>query len=176
MVINDNQFELVAFMPNKSIDDYIENITEEDLKFNKGLEEPNKSKEIYLSLPRFTYEFDLDDFINILKSMGIEEVFDVSKADLTNMYLPNDKFHSLYVDEAIHKTKIELTEDGTKAAAATYFGMEEGVAIEKEPKEIIRIEFNKPFIYMIRENNTKEILFFGTVYEPNIWNGSTCSE
>ena len=34
---------------------------------------------------------------------------------------------------------------------------------------------DKPFLYMIRDKESKEVLFFGTVYEPNKWVGSTCS-
>ena len=84
--------------------------------------------------------------------------------------------YNVYVGEAIHKTHIELNEVGTKAAAITYFGMFKNSAlIEPNEYETIDINFNKPFIYMIREASTKEILFFGTVYEPNIWKGSTCN-
>lgn len=46
----------------------------------------------------------------------------------------------------------------------------------QEEKETVNIKFNKPFIYMIRDSKTKEMLFFGVVYEPNIWKGSTCSK
>ena len=83
--------------------------------------------------------------------------------------------YNVYVGEAIHKTHIDLNEKGTKAAAITYFGMFKNSAmIEEEKYDTIDIKFNKPFIYMIREINTKEILFFGTVYESNIWKGTTC--
>ena len=76
--------------------------------------------------------------------------------------------------EAIHKTHIDLNENGTKAAAVTYFGMFKNTSIEPKEKEIINIEFNKPFIYIIRDPKTNEMLFFGVVYEPNKWIDSTC--
>ena len=82
---------------------------------------------------------------------------------------------NVYVGEAVHKTKIELNEKGTKAAAVTYFGMFKATAMIEKDYEEVDIKFNKPFIYMIREKNTGELLFFGTVYEPNEWKGETCS-
>ena len=104
----------------------------------------------------------------------MKEAFDPANANFYNMVEKEKQFGNIYVGQAIHKTHIDLNEKGTKAAAVTYFGMfDNAVAIEEtKPKEII---FNKPFIYMIRDKDTKEVLFFGTVYEPNIWKGSTCS-
>ena len=82
---------------------------------------------------------------------------------------------NVYVGEAVHKTRIELNEKGTKAAAVTYFGMfKNAMEIENDYEEV-DIKFNKPFIYLIREKNTSELLFFGTVFEPNKWEGMTCS-
>ena len=86
----------------------------------------------------------------------------------------NSVIDNLYVGEAIHKTHIDLNEKGTKAAAITYFGMFKNTSIIIE-KENIEIEFNRPFIYIIKDSKTNEMLFFGVVYEPNKWNGSTCS-
>ena len=132
--------------------------------------ETNDNQEINLSLPRFTYEYEIDNFIGLLQKLGIKDAFRVS-ANFSNMI----NLNSVYFDTAIHKTKIELNETGTKAAAITYFGMKNFMALPDE-KEIINITFNKPFVYLIRESNTNEILFFGTLYQPNIWKGSTCSD
>ena len=38
----------------------------------------------------------------------------------------------------------------------------------------IEINFDKPFFYMIRDSKTKEVLFMGGVYKPNLWKGITC--
>ena len=47
--------------------------------------------------------------------------------------------------------------------------------MQKE-KEYIDITFNKPFVYIIRDQKTKEMLFFGVMYEPNKYEGSTCEK
>ena len=80
---------------------------------------------------------------------------------------------NFYVSDAIHKTYIDLNEKGTKAAAVTAFLVAGKSALPEELKTI-EINFNKPFAYMIRDTKTKEILFFGVVYEPNKWKESTC--
>lgn len=171
---NDNTLEFIGILPKDDIDNYINSLTDKELNSLLSSEKkPNDSLSINLSLPRFKYDYEIDDFIDVLKNLGINGAFDKENADFSNIIPKN--IVSLYVGEAIHKTHIDLNEKGTKAAAITYFGMFKNSMISKE-KEIINIEFNKPFIYIIRDKLTKEILFFGVVYEPNIWNGSTCSE
>ena len=164
------KLEFVAFIPNKGIDNYIENMTSDKLNdLYNSFNSINENVEVNLSLPRFTYEYEINNFIGVLDKLGIHDAFKTS-ANFSNMINVSD----VYFDEAIHKTKIELNEKGTKAAAVTYFGMK-NFMLPQNDKQIIDITFNKPFVYMIKDANTNEILFFGTVYKPNVWNGSTCS-
>lgn len=171
---NDNTLEFIGILPNDNIDNYIDNLTDDELNnLLFSAKNANDNFSINLSLPRFKYDYEIEDFIDVLKNLGINNAFDKEKADFSNIISKN--IESLYVGEAIHKTHIDLNEKGTKAAAVTYFGMFKNTMMPKE-KEIVNIEFNKPFIYIIRDKETKEMLFFGTVYAPNEWNGSTCSE
>ena len=101
----------------------------------------------------------------------IKNVVELKHAKIVNK---KDMYNNLYVGTAIHKTYIDLNEKGTKAAAVTFFGMKDIMAPIEEEKEVINIKFNKPFIYIIRDAETKEMLFFGAVFEPNKWNGTTC--
>ena len=166
----DNTLEFVGILPKTNIDDFINNLESNDL-YNIETTNASEKTHILLSLPRFSYSYDLSTFKNILQDLGIKEVFEEGNADLSNML----KGVAGYVSEAIHKTFIELNETGTKAAAVTYFGVKENSMVmpTEDYKEII-IEFNKPFIYMIRDKSTKQILFFGVVKEPNKWKGQTC--
>ena len=164
------QLEFVGILPNEDVDKYIEGLTSEKLtKFDEKVT-TTKDAIISVSLPRFSYSFDLESFMDVLKAMGIKDAFDSEKADFSGiMDMP------LYVSTAIHKTYIDLNEKGTKAAAVTYFGMDKASAADRE-KDKKQIVFNKPFIYMIRDSKTKEILFFGVVEKPNEWKGSTCAD
>ena len=168
------ELEFVGILPNDSIDNYIKGLTREKIEnIDKNSEIASDKLHINLSLPRFKYDYEPTDFIKILNNLGINEAFNPDKANFSKMIeIPN---YNVYVGEAIHKTHIELNEEGTKAAAITYFGMYKNSAVmEPEDYKTINIEFNKPFMYIIREKNTSEILFFGSVYEPNKWEKTTC--
>ncbi len=168
------QLEFVGIIPNTTPDDYIKGLTRDKLdNFDKNTKVAGNKLHINLSLPRFKYDFEAKSFIDILKALGIKEAFDSDNANFKKMVEIEE---NVYVGEAIHKTHIDLNEKGTKAAAITYFGMFANSAFMPEEYEEIDVKFNKPFIYMIREANTKEILFFGSVNEPNKWTGSTCVE
>lgn len=168
--------EFVGILPKEDVSTYINNLTEDVLSnLEKTFKETDSNFEINLSLPRFKYDYTLDDFKDVLMKLGINDAFDVERADFTKI-MPlstQSEVGNLYVGEAIHKTHIDLNEKGTKAAAVTYFGMyTSGMVMDVESVDVV---FDKPFMYMIRDAKTKELLFFGVVYEPNKWVGSTCS-
>ena len=165
--------EFIALMP-KDINSFINNLTEDKLtNVIKNSKETSNKMHVNLSIPRFKYDYNADKFIDILQELGIQEAFDRVNANFKNMIEIKE---NVYVGEAIHKTHIELNEVGTKAAAVTYFGMFKATGMLDKDYEEIDIKFNKPFVYLIREKNTNELLFFGVVFEPNIWKGSTCSK
>ena len=174
---NGKNLEFVAILPKDSdVKTYINNLTDNSLKeLLKTSKAASNDLEIQLSLPRFTYEYEIEKFSNILENMGIKDAFNSKNADFTNIMDKKDmKDKNLYVSTAVHKTYIELNEKGTKAAAVTFFGVDATSALPQEPKKIVKIKFDKPFIYMIKDKDSNEILFFGAVFEPNVWNGSSC--
>ena len=172
------QLEFVGILPDGNVNDYIESLTSSKLDEIDEKITTTKNTDIVLSLPRFSYSFDYEYFAKGLMAMGIKDVFDSEKADLTNIFSRENIIKmdadNVYVSKAVHKTYIDLNEKGTKAAAVTYFGIDKANAMT-QGRKTKKIEFNKPFIYMIRDSKTKEILFFGVVEEPNEWEGSTCS-
>ena len=98
--------------------------------------------------------------------MGITDVFEPQKANLTNM--TDDE--SMYINTAKHKANIEFTQDGIKAAAATeLLGAGAGGWYDyyfEMPVEEIDITFDKPYMFLIRDKKTGETWFTGTVYNP----------
>ena len=169
------ELEFIGLIPTGNLDNYLNESLEKDIKnlsniIKTPIDSDVKEQIVNLSLPRFTYDSGITKFKDLLKNMGIQKAFQ-NNAEFNNMVNNLDVF----VSEAIHKTHIELTESGTKAAAVTYFGVDVTSMPATKEKEYINIKFNKPFIYLIREKNTGEMLFFGLVNEPNLWKGSTCS-
>jgi serpin B len=65
--------------------------------------------------------------------------------------------NDLKIDKILHKAKIEVSEKGTKAEAATGVHMMQKTSIINE----LIFNANHPFIYMIRDNETGTILFLG---------------
>lgn len=112
-------------------------------------------KDVALSLPKFSVEYG-GDMNNTLKQLGITTMF-TPQADFSKLC---DK--GLFVSRVIQKAKIEVNEEGAKAAAATGVEMV-ATAIENEP-EIIEFCADRPFIYVITEKSSGTICFIG-VYE-----------
>jgi serpin B len=104
-----------------------------------------------LKIPKFTAEYSVD-LKKTLLEMGMVEAFS-NGADFSNMTDKND----LKIDKILHKAKIEVSEKGTKATAATAVVMVRKTAIMDE----LVFNADHPFIYMIRHNETGTILFLG---------------
>ncbi|MGN8804602.1 MULTISPECIES: serpin family protein [unclassified Blautia] len=90
-------------------------------------------------------------------SLGLDNLFS-SNADFSGIADQN-----VNVDTILQKTKLELDENGTKAAAVTAVTMEcMSAAVENEP--IIKIvELTRPFAFLIYDRSNDEILFIGKV-------------
>ena len=107
-----------------------------------------------LKLPRFTTEMKLP-LKGIVAKLGAPSMFDATRADFSSFANGN-----VYVSEMLHKAKIEVSEEGTKAAAVT-MGMVKLTSMR--PQEPRRVDFHcdRPFVYMIQDNYTGAILFMG---------------
>lgn len=167
---NDNHkkvnLDFVAIMPNDGIDSYIENFNNDEFRNLLSTKDKYKNEDVSLKLPRFKYNYDFNNLKDILINMGIKSIFD-SSADLSKMTESNSK--DLYISSINHKSYIEVNEKGTKASAATSASIDK-MASEDVP---IDIEFDKPFIYIIKQSNSDDILFFGVVYTPTVSNNET---
>jgi serpin B len=119
-----------------------------------------ETADVDIVIPEFSFDYTAPDCITALKEMGIKTVFDKETADLSNMAVREDKYN-LYVDSVIHKTRIELDREGTKAAAATAIGIT-GTAIMIDVP-IKKVRLDRPFIFVISDNNTLTPIFIGTV-------------
>ncbi|XP_051980589.1 serpin B6-like, partial [Xyrauchen texanus] len=107
--------------------------------------------EVQVSLPRFKMEetYDMND---LLVSMGMVDAFDQQKADFSGMS-PN---HDLVLSKVIHKSFVEVNEEGTEAAAVTAPIM---VFLCYTPSRYFNADH--PFLFFIRHNPTKSVLFCG---------------
>ena len=158
------QFEFVAIMPEENLSDYIETLTIEDV--NTILEDTTLASDtpygVDISIPKFSFDYDLQLKQDLI-DLGMTDAFDEILADFSNM-----ASEKLCVGDALHKADIDFSEEGIRAAAVTVITMKTNAIMpdENQPEEI---KIDKPFLYFIRDRQTNEIWFVGTVYEPNSW-------
>ena len=113
--------------------------------------------EVELFLPRFRMEYEhelKDDLI----ALGMVDAFTAEKADLTRLS-PRD----LFIAGVVHKALVEVTEEGTEAAAVTVPTLVPPPSIPPPP---IVVRADRPFLFFIRERLTGAILFVGKLTHP----------
>ncbi|KFO13763.1 Alpha-1-antiproteinase, partial [Balearica regulorum gibbericeps] len=116
-----------------------------------------ENRKIYLDLPKFSISGSYD-IKSLFEKMGVTELFS-DAADLSGMA----ENTLLKVSKAIHKATVDVSENGTEAAAVT--------AIELVPLSAgfpppPRIRFNRPFLMIIVDKSTHGILFMGKIVNP----------
>ncbi|EMP36655.1 Leukocyte elastase inhibitor [Chelonia mydas] len=111
--------------------------------------------DVHVHLPKFKMENSYD-LKSDLSGLGLQDIFDSGKADLSGM----SGSQGLFLSEIVHKSFIEVNEEGTEAAAATA-----GIAVFCM---LLEEDFNAdhPFLYFIRHNPTQSVLFFGRYASP----------
>lgn len=129
-------------------------LTSENLASWKDSMQETKLDAVYL--PKF--EFSTKYFLReTLSAMGMSSAFEPEKADLSGMTGKKE----LYISSVIHQAFVEVDEEGTEAAAATAVVV--GIT-SIQPQTIFRAD--RPFIFIIQENETGNILFLGRVINP----------
>lgn len=112
-------------------------------------------QKIWVQLPKFKLEYRVD-LSDMLKALGMEIAFVKYQADFSRMSSDEE----LYISRVDHKAVVEVNEEGTEAAAVTNVG----IAVTSLPPQFIA---NRPFFFAIRDNETKTVLFMGTVVDPS---------
>ena len=151
-----SHYAFAALLPEEGMtpEEYLAGLTPERLQ--KTLSEPVQySGGVNTRLPQFEYAFD--DVINDqLQTMGMNHAFG-HDADFSGI---TDDPDGLFIGSVLHKTYINVTPAGTRAAAVTAV-MLAGEAMPVEPP--INITLDRPFVYAIIDTNNNLPVFIGTV-------------
>uniref|UniRef100_A0A803XP55 Serpin B10 n=1 Tax=Meleagris gallopavo TaxID=9103 RepID=A0A803XP55_MELGA len=152
----ENEVSMFILLP----DDISDNTTGlEELTHKKLAEWSNSASmmkvEVELYLPKLKMEENYD-LTSTLSNMGIQNAFDPVQADFTRMSAKKD----LFISKVIHKAFAEVSEEGTEAAAAT------GVLVMRSRTPRVTFKADHPFLFFIRHNKSKTILFFGRLCSP----------
>ena len=114
------------------------------------------SRNVIISMPvfEFTRSMSLSD---ILRSLGMELAFGM-RADFSGFTGNRD----LYISDVVHKAFVKVDEEGTEAAAATAVVMN----MLSMPETPVKMDINRPFMFLVQDNTTGSILFMGRVMNP----------
>lgn len=113
-------------------------------------------RDVEVRLPRFRLEIQYE--LNaLLQLLGMTDIFNQVKADLSGI----SPAQGLYLSKVIHKAYVDVSEEGTEAAAATG----DVLVVKRLP---IRAQFlaNHPFLFLIRHVDTSAIVFWGKLASP----------
>jgi serpin B len=118
-----------------------------------------ETKVLDLSFPKLKAEgsFGLKES---LRALGMRQAFEAASADFSGM----STTEKLVVQDVLHKTFVEIDENGTEAAAATAVIAANSSA--PPPPPVMKID--RPFITAIIDRPTKSLLFLGRILEPKL--------
>ena len=146
------ELSMIVLLPKEDTLDKLEqSLTVEKLNEWRGMLQKER---VDVYMPKFKFEtkyFMAQD----LAEMGMPSAF-TGEADFSGMTGKRD----LYISQVIHQAFVEVNEEGTEAAAATAAIMEEGAVMSK----VFRADH--PFIFIIQQKDTGNILFLGKVVDP----------
>jgi len=154
---NGSKYSFAALLPNEGVDiyEYIAGLTGEDLM--ETLSTPQLGM-VMATLPKFSYEYELT-MNDVLKELGMPSAFSGDTADFSKM--AHSSRGNIYIGDVLHKTFISVDELGTKAGAVTKVQMNDECEVISEWV----VTLNRPFVYMIIDNETNLPMFIGTVMD-----------
>lgn len=114
--------------------------------------------EVLVALPKFKFASQFELKKNLI-ALGMQLPFQASAADFSGM----NGSPGLYISAVVHKTMIDVNEEGTEAAGATAAVMSFG---GKPPQQTVTFRADHPFVFLVRDNHSGSILFVGRVADP----------
>lgn len=113
-----------------------------------------------LRLPKFRIEYGVE-LNRPLKALGMKQAFSPQAANLSG--ISDD---GLFISQVLQKAFVEVNEEGTEAAVVTMV-MNEALGPEPPPPLPFRMIVDRPFLFLIEDQNTGVILFMGVVFDPS---------
>ena len=154
---DDGRLGFLAVLPDGELDPWLEGLDGET--FSRLLAAAEET-EVALRLPKFEAEWG-GSLTDALRALGLDTAFVPALADFSPMGTSDGM--PLFLASVDHRAKIEVTEEGTEAAAATVVTMPAGA---ESPKDRVELTFDRPFCYAIVDLERGVPLFLGTFERP----------
>ncbi|CAO2595705.1 Serpin B6, partial [Lemmus lemmus] len=151
-----SELNMIIMLP----DEHVELKTvEKEITYEKFIEwtrlDMMDEEEVEVFLPRFKLEenYDMKDF---LCKLGMTDAFE-DRADFSGI----SSKQGLFLSKVVHKSFVEVNEEGTEAAAAT-----SSVVFKSCEDDVPTFCADHPFLFFIRHNKTNSLLFCGRFSSP----------
>ncbi len=150
-------FNMIILLPETGVDiqEIIAALTPESWN---SIIQSLSDREVVIQLPRFKFEYK-NTLNDELTDMGMGLAFS-DQADFSKISSPA----RLAISRVLHKTFVEVNEEGTEAAAVTAVEIVNTSIGESVPPVFFFV--NRPFVFAIRERETGAIVFMGSVKNP----------
>ncbi|XP_074287640.1 serpin-ZX-like [Silene latifolia] len=158
------EFSMYIFLPNdiNGLPNLMENIKIDQNMFNDGRFKLDRVKLKRISIPIFNLVSDLR-LKGTMKQLGLTLPFEAMNKDFSGIIDGSDP---LYVNDVVHRCRVETNEHGTEAVGYSAYDVAYGCTpIVEEPPKIIFLA-DHPFMFMIREDFSGAILFIGSMLNP----------
>ncbi len=149
------KYGFAVLLPHEGVDlyDYIDSLSAQDLQ---SIFSSVKYVSVDAKMPKFSYDYDI--LLNdVLQGLGMKRAFS-PYADFSK--LGHSERGNIFISRVLHKTSITVAEKGTRAGAATMVDMKDYVYM---PSEEYRVTLDRPFVYMIIDNENNTPIFIGAV-------------
>ncbi|MEZ0373280.1 MAG: serpin family protein [Candidatus Sericytochromatia bacterium] len=117
-----------------------------------------------VQLPKFKMEWARRLNKDLIK-LGMNDAFSPAGADFSKMVDLSKVGDNVYLSFVDQLSYVDINEEGTEAAAVTIAAP---VPASSEPMKTLDIRFDHPFVFMIRDQETGQILFLGSITDPTV--------
>jgi serpin B len=153
-------YSMYVLLPNDNVstEDLLEEFGENG--WDTYNEQFDYDKDVHVEIPKLKFSYDRE-LKKDLMALGMEKPFlDADFSRISDV--------ALLISRVIHKSFVEINEEGTEAAAVTAIEFRYTSAGDGDQKDLFYFNANKPFVFVIQENSSKTVLFIGKVKKPVI--------
>lgn len=159
---DESKYSFVALLPdeNLSMQEFIESLDSNEVLAQ--LSEDNYQN-IEVKIPKFSFDYSTE-LSDVLVNLGMSDAFNSVNANFSELSLLSDENDNIFISQVIHKTTITVGEQGTQAGAVTAVILDAATATAP-PEEIYEIYLDRPFLFMIVDNELNLPIFMGSLME-----------